>query len=49
MALSMWTQSQRPKLESDFHHWLASLEQLLNCLVPWTPDSQMDNNNIDVT
>lgn len=46
MAFSMWT-SQRPKFESDFHHLLASLEQLLNCLVPWTPDLQIDNNNIN--
>lgn len=35
----------RPELESNFHYLLASLDQLLNCLVPQTADSQMDNTN----
>ena len=39
----------RPKFESDFHYLLASLDQLLICLVPRNTDSQIVNNNNNFT
>lgn len=38
------TGTRGPKFEFDFHYLLANVDQLLNCLMTHSADSQIDNN-----